>query len=103
MNIEIPKYPKLVEKKILKYINHKNKQKYLAKEEIKQKEIAEIQIQSETWYKKLGDYTWEFIKENYGFILLISLICLLLLVRYIECNKRKERIKELVMKYAENN
>lgn len=96
--------PKLVEKNILKYINNKKKQKYLAKVEAEQKEIIqkeiEIEVQSQTWYGTIGKQIWEFIKENYGFVLLISLISLLLFIRYIECNKKKQKIKDIVIKYA---
>ena len=96
--------PKLVEKNILKYINNKKKQKYIAKVEAEQKEIAqkeiEIEVSSQTWYGTIGKQIWEFIKENYGFVLLISLISLLLFIRYIECNKKKQKIKDIVVKYA---
>jgi hypothetical protein len=95
--------PKLVEKNILKYINNKKKQKYLAKVEAEQKEIVqkeiELEVQSQTWYGTIGKQIWEFIKENYGFVLLISLISLLLFIRYIECNKKKEKIKDIVIKH----
>ena len=100
----ISKRPKLVESNILKYVNTMKKQKYLAKKEIEQKVIQEkeieIEVQSKTWYNKMSDYICEFIKENYGFVLLFILIILLLLIRYIECNKRKDRIKDIVVKYA---
>ena len=96
--------PKLVEKNILKYINNKKKQKYIAKVEAEQKEIAqkeiEIEVSSQTWYGTICKQIWEFIKENYGFVLLISLISLLLFIRYIECNKKKQKIKDIVVKYA---
>jgi hypothetical protein len=92
----IPHKPALVEKKILKYVNNRMKQKYMA---VKEKEIEVIK-QSETWYSKLGDYMLEFMKENYGFVLLFLLISLLLLVRYIEYNKKKEKIKEIITKYT---
>lgn len=96
--------PKLVERNILKYVNNMKKQKYLAKKEIEQKEIQEkeieIEVQSKTWYNKVSDYMWDFIKENYGFVLLFILIILLLFIRYIECNKRKDKIKDIVVKYA---
>lgn len=96
--------PALVEKRILKYVNNKTKQKYITtkKKEINIQQEKEIEIikQSETWYTRLGDYMLEFMKENYGFVLLILLISLLLLVRYIECNKKKEKIKEIITKYV---
>jgi hypothetical protein len=96
--------PKLVDRNILKYVNTMKKQKYLAKKEIEQKEIQEkeieIQVQSKTWYNSISDYICEFIKENYGFVLLFILIVLLLFIRYIECNKRKDKIKDIVIKYA---
>ena len=35
----------------------------------------------------------EFIKENYGFVLIITLLIILLYVRYIEVSKKKKNIK----------
>ena len=53
------------------------------------------EINSDTWYKKISISICDFIKENYGFFLIISLIIILLYVRYIEVNKRKEQIKKI--------
>jgi hypothetical protein len=96
--------PKLVERNILKYVNNMKKQKYLAKKDIEQKEMKEkeieLEVHSKTWYNNVSDYICDFIKENYGFVLLFILIIILLLIRYIECNKRKDKIKDIVVKYA---
>jgi hypothetical protein len=37
---------------------------------------------------------WNFIKDNYGFFLMVTLIILLLYVRYVEVNARKKKISK---------
>ncbi len=96
--------PKLVEPKIYKYYNEKLRTKELKnkmkqEEIIKQQEEANISvIEPDPWYKKVGESIWEFIKENYGFFLIISLISILLYVRYIEVNSRKKKMKDAIDK-----
>lgn len=98
------KKPKLVEPKLYKYYNEKIRTKELKEkmkqdEILKQQEIANIPvIQPDTWYKKMFASIWEFIKENYGFFLIISLISILLYVRYIEVNSRKKKMKDTIDK-----
>lgn len=98
------KKPKLIEPKIYKYYNEKLRTKEL-KEKIKQDELLKQQelanmpvIQPDPWYKKMFGSIWEFIKENYGFFLIITLISILLYVRYIEVNSRKKKMKEALGK-----
>jgi hypothetical protein len=98
------KKPKLIEPKILKYYNEKIRIKEI-KDKIKQDNILKQQelankpiIEPDTWYKKMFDTIWEFIKENYGFFLIITLISTLLYVRYIEVTLKKKKIKETVDK-----
>lgn len=96
------KKPKLVEPKIYKYYNEKLRIKEL-KEKIRQDELDKKQelanipvIEPELWYKKMFGNIWEFIKENYGFFLIITLISILLYVRYIEVNSRKKKMKTAI-------
>lgn len=91
--------PKLVDNRFIKYVNHKTKKKVLFKEEVNQK----IQLENESWYNKLGKYFWDFTKDNYGFVLLTTLITLLLWVRYIEVNRKKQKIKEIITKISKEN
>ena len=91
--------PKLVDINLLKYVNHVTKKKYINKQEQEQKKEIEVKESSEPWYNKLWNSIWNFVKENYGFVLLVSLVLILLWVRYIEVNKRKDKIKEIVSKY----
>lgn len=82
------KKPKLVEKKLMKFFEEKLKpqiQEELLKQEPKQK-----------WYIKLGGNCFEFMKEYYGVLIIIILLLILLYVRYIEVNKKKNKIKNLV-------
>jgi hypothetical protein len=96
--------PRLVEPKLSKYYISKIKEKELknklAQEEIvKQKIELEISNQPpEPFYKKISKYIYDFIIENYGFIILVSLFGILLYVRFIEVNKRKAQMKELLDK-----
>jgi hypothetical protein len=97
------KKPRLVEPKVLKYYNEKLRTKEL-KEKIKQEEIIKEQEAinnveiPDPWYKKAFGSIWEFIKENYGFFLMISLISILLYVRYLEVGSRKKKMKEAIDK-----
>ena len=93
----MPKKPSLVEKKILKFVNFKKQKKFL----LEQQKIEQIKLEEEnTTFNKCSTFCIDFMKENYGFILLVVLISILLFVRYIECNKKKEKIKDIVTKYA---
>lgn len=98
------KKPRLVEPKLSKYYIDKIKEKELnAKivqdEMLKQKIEFEILNQPpESFHIKIKNYLYNFISENYGFVIMISLLCILLYVRYIEVNKRKAQIKVVMDK-----
>ena len=84
--------------------NQKELKIKIAEEELQKKNL-EIEAQNvpvEPVYKKLLNPVWEFIKENYGFFIIITLILILLYVRYIEVCKRKNKMKD-VMKQINNN
>jgi hypothetical protein len=82
--------PKLVDSKLIRYYNEKNKAN-----EVKEPEVVPV-IEKETITDKIYEYIKEFIIENYGFVILFSLILLLLYVRYIEVKKKKKKIKEML-------
>ncbi len=97
--------PRLVEPKLSKYYVNKIKEKDL-KARLEQEEIirqkAEFELANqpaEPFHKKVTNYIYDFIIDNYGFVIMISLIGILLWVRYIEVNKRKAQLKEAL----ENN
>jgi uncharacterized membrane protein len=106
-NTEIKK-PKLVENKLIKYFNEKKNQKELKTklaEEVLQKKNLEIEannIPVEPIYKKLLNPVWEIIKENYGFFMIITLIIILLYVRYIEVCNRKNKMKDVINRINQN-
>jgi hypothetical protein len=103
MSFNYNKKPSLVPRDVLKYVNHKTKQKYIDNKMIQEKQeikTKEIEYENKPWFEKAKNYIWTFMKENYGFVILVVLICLLLFIRYIECIKRKQKIKEIVDKYS---
>lgn len=67
--------PKLVEDKILRKIKKKK-----------------IQIKKNSYTNKIKDTCIEFIKKNYGILLIIIFIILLLCFRYREVKKRRKKI-----------
>ena len=107
-NIDIKK-PKLVENKLIKYYNDKKSQKELkiklVEEELQKKnlEIDANNIPVEPIYKKLLNPVWMFIKENYGFFIIITMILILLYVRYIEVCKRKNKMKDIIDEINKQN
>lgn len=102
MSFDIYNKPNLVEPKLYKYYNNKLRTKELKKkikhsEIVKQKQVLNIPIiKSNTWYNKIFTSIWEVIKMNYGFFLIISLISILLYVRYIEVNLRKKKMNDVM-------
>ena len=98
------KKPKLVESKLVNYYNNKIKAIELKQQlEIDSIKAAVIpEIPKITWYKKISNDIIIFIKANYGFVLLISLIIILLYIRYIEVTRRKKQLKELRNKATNN-
>jgi hypothetical protein len=82
--------PKLVDSKLIKYYNEKNKPV-----EVKEPEVVQV-VEEETIQDKILKYMKEFIIENYGFVILFTLILLLLYVRYIEVSKKKQKIKAML-------
>ena len=91
------KKPNLVEPKLAKYfINKINEQQTkLAQEAIK--------VEEETIFKKYLMNIYEFIYNNYGFVLIISLLVILLYVRYLEVSRRKSKMKKIIDKIEENS
>ena len=94
--------PRLVEPKLSKYyidkIKEKEQKAKMAQEEFtKQKIEMEILNQPpEPFHKKVTNYIYDFIIENYGFFIMLSLLGILLYVRYLEVNKRKAQMKEVI-------
>lgn len=101
--------PRLVEPKLSKYYIDKIKEKELkaklAQEEfVKQKMEIELQNQPpEPFHKIITNYIYDFIIQNYGFVIMISLLGILLYVRYIEVNKRKAQMKEVIEQMNNKN
>jgi hypothetical protein len=103
------KKPKLVENKLIKYYNDKKSQKELkiklVEEELQKKKL-ELEINNipvEPIYKKILNQVYEFIKEYYGFFIIITLISILLYVRYIEVCNRKKKMKDVIDQINKQN
>ena len=94
--------PKLIEPKIYKLITNKLekiKNKTIIENDIKEQyKIQEeiIIIPPIPFYIKIYNYLLGFFKNNYILIIIIILICILLYIRYIEINKRKQKFKEII-------
>ena len=91
------KKPNLVEPKLAKYFinkinEHQNK---LAQEAIK--------VEEETIFKKYLMNIYDFIYNNYGFVLIISLLIILLYVRYVEVSRRKSKMKKIISQIEDNS
>lgn len=48
-----------------------------------------------SWQQYILNNIKEFIRDNYGFLILLVLIIILLYIRYIEVLKRKEKINQM--------
>ena len=97
--------PKLIESKIARLITNKleeKKNKIIIEKEIKEHEIIQNNVQIIPFHKKIVNSILEFLKKNYIFIIIITLISILLYVRYIETKKRKTQMKEILEKINEN-
>jgi predicted PurR-regulated permease PerM len=88
--------PKLTEPKIVKLITDKIKlknEKISLTNQINQDDII---TPPKKFHNKLLDYLLNLLKKNIIFIIIFILIIVLLYVRYIETQKRKKQIKELL-------
>ncbi len=93
-NIYIKK-PNLVDNKLIDFYINKIKEEDLKeeiiRENIKQEEVIVCDdVKLTNWYDKYIEHIKNFIKENYGFVIITSLIVILLYVRYIEVKRRKK-------------
>jgi len=96
--------PKLVEKNLKQFYTNKlklKKKKFLAKQQIEENNTFIYKLKSLGYY--IMNYLLEIIKEYYGFIILLSLMIILLYVRYIEINNRKKKLKKLLIQYNKVN
>ena len=76
--------PKLVESKLVRYYFNKDKVNDIKQQVQINNPIEEYNIPIKKWYSDTVEYSWNFIKNNYGFVLISSLLIILLYIRYIE-------------------
>ena len=104
MSFNNPKKPRLVESKLSQYYINKIKDKEAKikmDNDLMEKQKIELELLNqpkEPFYKKILDKIINFIKINYGFMIMISLLIILLYIRYIEVNKRKVQMQEIMDK-----
>jgi hypothetical protein len=79
--------PQLVEKKLIKFQEMQGKMK-------QDKILKEIEESNNKLHKRICSSIINFVKENYGFVIVTSLLIILLYVRYLEVEKKKKRILE---------
>lgn len=88
-NLDMKK-PKLVESKLIDYYTEQYRQKDLVQEKVKQNEMES----SKNLFTRVQEGTISFMKDNWGFVLILFLLILLLLLRWREVsNKKKENKK----------
>ena len=98
------KKPKLVEPKLAKYfINKINEQQTKLAQETLLNQEAVLKAEEETIFKKYLMKIYDFTYNNYGFVLIISLLIILLYVRYVEVSRRKNKMKKIINQLEENN
>mgnify|MGYP007127792911 FL=1 len=73
----------------------------MAKQQIEENNTFIYKLKSLGYY--IMNYLLDIIKEYYGFIILLSLMIILLYVRYIEINNRKKKLKKLLIQYNKVN
>lgn len=91
--------PKLVEKELKKFYVNKIKVNNLKQQIYNESNEWTIINNLKYYLKNILNVIIEFIKEYYGFVLLLTAIIILLYVRYIEIHKRKKKIKKILNKY----
>ena len=88
-NLDMKK-PKLVESKLIDYYTEQYRQKDLVQEKVKQNEMES----TKNFFTRVQEGTISFMKDNWGFVLILVLLILLLLLRWREVsNKKKENKK----------
>jgi len=109
MSFNSYKKPKLVETKLSKYyINKLLEQKNIIQDQSINKDV-ELVIPNDSLYKKFTNYLYkcicymcanarQTIINNYGFIFIISLLIILLYVRYLEVDRRKIKMQKIIDK-----
>lgn len=92
--------PKLVEKDLKKFYITQYKINHL--KQIKNNSNDYIYIIKQ-YLKYILVSIFNFIKEYYGFFILLTLISILLYIRYIEIYNRKKKIKKIIKYYNLDN
>jgi hypothetical protein len=110
MSFNSYKKPKLVETKLSKYyINKLLEQKNIIQDQSINKDVELVIPNDDSLYKKITNYLYkcicymcanarQTIINNYGFIFIISLLIILLYVRYLEVDRRKIIMQKIIDK-----
>ncbi len=111
MSFNSYKKPKLVETKLSKYYINKLLEQKNIQEQLNKEIVIPIE---DSLYNKIIKYLYDCIyciyiysrqtiANNYGFIFIISLLIILLYVRYIEVDNRKIKMQKLINKIKDND
>jgi hypothetical protein len=87
------KKPKLVESKLVDYYTEQYRQKDLVKQGLTEKTNNEVEA-NKSFFTNFSELFISFMKDNWGFVLILVLLTVLLLLRWREVSNKKKVINK---------